>query len=224
MIILEAKNIYKSYFIPVKQEVLKNIDLIIEEKKIVAISGPSGAGKTTLLNMLASIDKPDSGSIKFLGKDINSFNEVELNSFRANNLGFIFQSYNLLTGLTVLENIILPALIINKSREEARSYAIELLNRLNLANKQSYKPSLLSYGEQQRVAICRALINSPKLILADEPTGNLDINNAIITFSLLYSLVKEKNIALIIVTHNTEIIKQVDNIYKLYDGKLIKLQ
>jgi ABC-type lipoprotein export system ATPase subunit len=217
--ILKVENIHKKF--KTKNEeiyVLKGISFELNKGEIAVILGPSGAGKSTLLNIIGTLLKPDSGKILFNNKDILSLNEKELSTFRNKTIGFIFQFYHLFSELTVIENVLLPARIYNK--KYPLNLAMELLEILNLKNKINQMPTDLSCGEQQRVSIARAFINSPELILADEPTGNLDFNNAYMVKELLYKTCKQKNCAMIIVTHNELFTSCADRVFFLKEGGL----
>ncbi len=222
---IELSNIHKSYFnkdAQLEQEVLKGISLKIEQGEALAIIGPSGSGKSTLLNLLGTLDKPTSGSISFDGKELVDINDKDLALFRNQKIGFVFQSHHLLPQLNVLENILLPSIAYGdkKSRKEAEKRAIEWLEELGLSNKVHQFPSNLSGGECQRVAVIRALINQPVLILADEPTGSLDSESADIVGDLLLKLSKEQGAALVLVTHSREIAQKLGEVYELKGGVL----
>ena len=208
--LLSAQNIYKKYG---DLEVLRGIDLLIESAEIVAITGSSGAGKSTLLHIIGTLDKADSGTITINNKNISSFRNTEM--------GFVFQFHHLLTEFTALENVMLPALIAGKKESEAKKYASELLERLGLIDRKDSRPNTLSGGEAQRVAVCRALINQPSIILADEPSGNLDSVNALELHQLFFQLRKDLKQTFIIVTHNEELATMADRKIILKDGKVI---
>ncbi|KPK33336.1 MAG: hypothetical protein AMS24_01360 [Chlamydiae bacterium SM23_39] len=210
-IILEAKNIYKTFD---ETEILSNINLSIKENSSIAIIGASGEGKTTLLHILGTLERPTKGNIYICNKPIKDVNILR-NTF----FGFIFQSYNLFEDLTILENVILPAKI---ARKNYIKKAISLLKELNLENKKDYPTKILSGGEKQRVAIARAFCLDPKIILADEPTGNLDSKNSEKIHHLLLNFVNKKNKSLILVTHDEELASFCDEKFILKRGKLIK--
>ncbi len=216
--LLSAQNIYKKYG---DLEVLRGIDLLIESAEIVAITGSSGAGKSTLLHIIGTLDKADSGTITINNKNISSFSEKQLATFRNTEMGFVFQFHHLLTEFTALENVMLPALIAGKKESEAKKYASELLERLGLIDRKDSRPNTLSGGEAQRVAVCRALINQPSIILADEPSGNLDSVNALELHQLFFQLRKDLKQTFIIVTHNEELATMADRKIILKDGKVI---
>lgn len=202
-------------------EVLKGVDLHIDKGEIVSIVGASGAGKTTLLQILGTLDKADSGDISFLGTNVSQLKRKALSDFRNQNIGFVFQFHHLLPEFTALENIILPALIGNKNKKEAEKRAIDLLTRLGLADRMNHKPSQLSGGEQQRTSVARALINNPQLILADEPSGNLDSENAKELHQLFFDLRKETQQTFVIVTHNDTLADLADRKVIMRDGIVI---
>jgi len=214
---ISGKNIHKSYG---SLEVLKGIDLEISKGEIVSVVGASGAGKTTLLQIIGTLDKPTSGSISFDSQDVSSLNEKRLASFRNMNIGFVFQFHHLLPEFTALENLCIPSFIAGISQKEAKRRAMELLEFLNLANRSEHKPSALSGGEQQRVAVARALMNHPSVILADEPSGNLDSANAKELHNLFFNLRKEFNQTFIIVTHNQELADMSDRKLMMVDGRI----
>ena len=215
---ISGKNIHKSYG---PLEVLKGIDLEINKGEIVSIVGASGAGKTTLLQIIGTLDKPTSGSIKFESQDVNTLSEKKLASFRNMNIGFVFQFHHLLPEFTALENLCIPAFIAGISQKEAKHRAMELLEFLHLTERAEHKPSALSGGEQQRVAVARALMNHPSVILADEPSGNLDSANAKELHKLFFTLREKFNQTFIIVTHNQELADMSDRKLMMVDGRII---
>ncbi|WP_320017672.1 ABC transporter ATP-binding protein [Labilibaculum manganireducens] len=198
--------------------VLKGIDLNITKGEIVSVVGASGAGKTTLLQILGTLDRPDSGKVFFDGVDITSYNEKELSAFRNSNIGFVFQFHHLLPEFTALENVCIPAYIAKKSRSEAIAKAMELLEMLNLGHRMDHKPSELSGGEKQRVAVARALINDPIVILADEPSGNLDSKTRQELHELFFTLRDRFNQTFVIVTHDMELADMSDRKISISDG------
>jgi lipoprotein-releasing system ATP-binding protein len=202
-------------------KVLKGIDLQISEKEVVAVVGASGAGKTTLLQILGTLDNPDSGTIFFDGTDISRLRGKQLASFRNGNIGFVFQFHQLLPEFTALENVCIPAYIAGKGKSEAEGKAAELLGFLNLSDRLEHKPSELSGGEQQRVAVARALINNPSVILADEPSGNLDSENKNELHKLFFRLRDTFNQTIIIVTHDSQLAAMSDRILKIKDGLIV---
>ncbi|MEM9678936.1 MAG: ABC transporter ATP-binding protein [Bacteroidota bacterium] len=218
---ISAKHIHKSYG---DLEVLKGVDISITESEIVSIVGASGAGKTTLLQILGTLDQPDYGENTELiinGISIEALKDKALAGFRNTNIGFIFQFHQLLPEFTALENVCIPAFINNTSKREAEKRAKELLNYLGLADRIHHKPNSMSGGEQQRVAVARALINNPKIILADEPSGNLDSESAEQLHQLFFKLRDEFNQTFIIVTHNQELAEMADRKLTMVDGKIL---
>lgn len=215
---ISGKNIHKSYG---QLEVLKGIDIVITKGEIVSVVGASGAGKTTLLQILGTLDKPTSGSIYFDNQDIATLNEKRLASFRNNNIGFVFQFHHLLPEFTALENLCIPAYIAGLPEKDAKLRAKELLEFLHLTNRADHKPSALSGGEQQRIAVARALMNHPSVILADEPSGNLDSANAKELHQLFFTLRKEFNQTFVIVTHNQELADMSDRKLMMVDGRIL---
>lgn len=213
MIVVE--NLHKTYK---NLEVLRGINLEVKESEIVAIVGASGAGKTTLLHILGSLDKADNGKILINNINILTLTEKKLAVFRNQNIGFVFQFHHLLPEFTALENVSIPALIAKTSKKEALKKAETLLNFLNLSERLTHKPSELSGGEQQRVAVARALINSPKVILADEPSGNLDSENAKELHKLFFKLRSQFGQTFIITTHNKELATLADRVLTIKDG------
>lgn len=214
--ILKAENIQKSYD---DLSILKGIDLEINQNEIVSIIGASGAGKTTLLQILGTLDKPSEGSLNIAGTNPFTLNEKELSSFRNSALGFIFQFHQLLPEFTACENIMLPALIKGINKKEAKEQALELLMKVGLENRAQHKPSELSGGEQQRTAVCRALINKPKIIFGDEPSGNLDTQSSRDLHELFFKLRDDFNQTFVLVTHNKELSAMADRALTMVDGK-----
>ena len=214
--LLKAIRISKDYG---ELSVLKSVDLEIKDKEIVTIVGPSGAGKTTLLHILGTLDTPSLGSqVIFDGVDTTQLNTKELARFRNKNMGFIFQFHELLPEFTALENICLPAWIAHAEKKATEQKALKLLARLGLKERASHKPTELSGGEQQRVAVARALINNPKIIFADEPSGNLDSDNADQLHDLFFELREEQKCSFVIVPHNNELAQRADRSINLIDG------
>ena len=212
---ITAKDIHLSYG---NLEVLKGVNLEIKEGEFVSIVGSSGAGKTTLLQILGSLEKPTSGEIIINNKNISNINNKKLDRFRNQEIGFIFQFHNLLEEFTAIENICLPAFISGKNKRESIKRAQELLELLNLKNRDHHKPNELSGGEQQRVAIARALINSPSIILADEPSGNLDSKNAKQLHKLLLEINEKTNQTIVVVTHSKELSNITSRKLEIRDG------
>ncbi|MGB1452340.1 MAG: ABC transporter ATP-binding protein [Crocinitomicaceae bacterium] len=215
---LKAENIQKSYD---DLSILKGIDLEINQNEIVSIIGASGAGKTTLLQILGTLDKPTEGSLNIAGTNPFTLNEKELSSFRNSALGFIFQFHQLLPEFTACENIMLPALIKGINKKEAKEQALELLMKVGLENRAQHKPSELSGGEQQRTAVCRALINKPKIIFGDEPSGNLDTQSSRDLHELFFKLRDDFNQTFVLVTHNKELSAMADRALTMVDGKFV---
>ena len=214
---IEIKKLYKSFD---EKPILKNINIKIKKNEIVALQGPSGAGKTTLLKAIGSLDNIDSGSIFFDDQDITLFNNQEQCFFRNQSVGFVFQFHNLLPEFSALENITIPALVGGKTMKEASKSALHLLKSLKIDKQANQKPHEMSGGEQQRVAIARALINSPKLILADEPSGNLDSKQSIEMFKLFERIRNEFSTTFLIITHNNHLAKLADRIINIKDGEI----
>lgn len=215
---IEVKGIYKSFG---QLDVLKGIDMTIKKSEIVAIVGRSGAGKTTLLQIMGTLDRPDKGEIWFNGKSITNLREQELSQFRNQNIGFVFQFHQLLPEFTALENVMIPALIGKIKTSEAEMKARQLLSMMQLEERCSHKPAELSGGEKQRVAVARALINNPSIILADEPSGSLDTQNKEDLHNLFFDLRNKLGQTFIIVTHDDALAKRSDRIVHMQDGVII---
>lgn len=216
---LKATNIQKSFG---NLQVLKGIDFSVEKSEIVSIVGSSGAGKSTLLQILGTLDQPDQGNVKFNDTDVFKLKPNNLASFRNKEIGFIFQFHNLLPEFSAFENICIPAFIQGKNGKDLHNYANELMKLLNINERKDHKPSQLSGGEQQRVAVARALINKPSLIFADEPSGNLDSKNAEELHHLFFKLQKELGQAFVIVTHNKDLADMADRKITLQDGQVLQ--
>tara|TARA_B100000427_G_scaffold326365_1_gene334866 strand:- start:1493 stop:2146 length:654 start_codon:yes stop_codon:yes gene_type:complete len=216
--VIIAKNIRKSFS---ALKVLKGVDLEVKKGEVVSIVGSSGAGKTTLLQILGTLDLASSGELTIAGNQIKSLNRNSLADFRNKNIGFVFQFHRLLPEYTALENVMMPAWIAGLSDIEASSQAMTLLNDLGLQNRMDHLPSELSGGEQQRVAVARALVNNPKVLLADEPSGNLDSENASQLHDLFFNLRDKLGITIIIVTHNEELAARADRTLRMADGVII---
>jgi lipoprotein-releasing system ATP-binding protein len=216
---LQAKGIQKSYG---SLPILKGVDLEVKKGEIITIVGASGAGKSTLLHIIGTLDRPDQGSIQLNNVDINSLSPKKLSAFRNEEIGFIFQFHHLLPEFTALENICIPAFIAGKSKKDAEYKAFELLEMLGLSDRANHKPNELSGGEQQRVAVARAMVNDPALILADEPSGNLDSNNAENLHQLFVHLRDTLNQTFVIVTHNENLANLADRKVLMKDGQIIK--
>lgn len=223
-ILIKTENLIKTFTTTkdVKLEILKSISFEIVEGKITVILGASGAGKSTLLHLLGGLDKPDSGKIYFKSENILEFPEKKIAKFRNMNIGFVFQFHHLLPEFTAMENVAIPQMILGTSFRKASERANTILNEVGLADRKNHKPAELSGGEQQRVAVARALANAPQLILADEPTGNLDSLNSQIVSDLIVHLNKKYKMTFVVVTHNLEIQKIADYLYEMKDGKLFK--
>lgn len=214
---LRATGLEKSYG---DLAVLKGIDLSIERGEIVSIVGASGAGKSTLLHILGTLDAPDKGKVTIHNKDVFSQSSRNLATFRNRSIGFVFQFHNLLPEFTALENVMIPGLIASGDERKVKGRAAEILGMLKLKDRMDHKPSALSGGEQQRVAVARAMINSPDLILADEPSGNLDSKNAVDLHNLFFQLRKEIGQTFVIVTHNEQLATMSDRKIELKDGRI----
>ncbi len=212
---IKVENVYKSYG---TLQVLKGVSLEVTEGEVVSIVGASGAGKTTLLQIMGTLDRPDSGKVKIKDVDVTTLSERELSRFRNKNIGFVFQFHNLLPEFTALENVCMPALIGGSTMEKAKKDAMSLLEFLNMTHRASHKPSELSGGEQQRVAVARALMNKPVVVLADEPSGNLDSVNARELHELFFRLRDHYRQTFVIVTHNRELAEMSDRQITIKDG------
>jgi len=224
MNILEARGIEKIYTDVAKPlEVLRGIDFSLSGGKIVGIYGASGSGKSTLLHILGGLDSPSCGSVSSKGRNLDEMNERELSIFRNENIGFVFQFYHLLPEFTALENVMLPVLISGRKKKDAEVLAKEALKQVDLTDRMEHRPQMLSGGEQQRVALARAFVMKPAVIMADEPTGNLDRETGNMIWKHLISLNKKSAVAIIVVTHNRDLIGDLDEAYELADGRLRKL-
>lgn len=213
---ITATNINKSYG---ALQVLRDVSLTIDKGEVVSIVGASGAGKTTLLQILGTLDRPDSGALRYGDTDVTKLKEKELAAFRNRQIGFVFQAHHLLPEFTAVENVMIPALIGGRPQEEARRRAMELLERLHLADRATHKPAAMSGGECQRVSVARALMNDPMVVLADEPSGNLDSRHARELHSLFFELRKELGQTFVIVTHNEELATMADRKITIVDGR-----
>lgn len=215
---IEAQRITKSYG---KLQVLKGIDLSIAKGEVVSIVGSSGAGKTTLLTILGTLDQCDGGTLSICGQEISKLRQRELSAFRNKNIGFVFQFHHLLPEFTALENVCIPAFIARGGKKEAETRAMKLLEMLGVGPRATHKPAELSGGEQQRVAVARALMNEPAVILADEPSGNLDSENAKLLHNLFFQLRDELQQTFVIVTHNDELANMADRKLVMRDGLIV---
>jgi len=222
-IIIKTTGLIKEYEVSKdsKLRVLKGIDVEIYEGEVAAIIGPSGAGKSTLLHLIGTLDKPTGGEIIFDGEDISKLNSNELSAFRSSKIGFVFQFHHLLPEFTALENVAIAGMIAGRPMKQVNEKAMELLREVGLSERAEHKPSELSGGEAQRVAIARALVNSPKVILADEPTGNLDTQNSEDVMKLIFKLREKYNQTFVIVTHNEKFAGMTDRTFKMVDGLIV---
>lgn len=212
---IQIENITKSFG---DLQVLKGVNLSIGKGEVVSIVGPSGAGKTTLLQIIGTLDKPDAGSIRFNGEELTRLGSKRLAAFRNKHIGFVFQFHQLLPEFTALENIVIPALVAGRKRKEAEAEALELLNVLGLSERANHKPAELSGGENQRVAVARALINHPDVVLADEPSGSLDSHNKEELHKLFFELRDRLGQTFIIVTHDERLASYTDRTIRMVDG------
>ena len=218
--IIELKNLTKIYKNGMEFRALDNANLKIKKGEFVAIVGPSGSGKSTLMHMIGLLDTPSSGTLLIDGKDVTSMSDKERSEMRNRMLGFVFQYHHLLPDFTALENVIMPLLIAGKSRKEAQEIAENLLKEVGLEDRMDHKPGELSGGQNQRVAVARALSCSPAIVLGDEPTGNLDTKTGDLIYDLLRRLNREYNQTFIVVTHNENLASKADRVIRLVDGKI----
>lgn len=214
---ISAKGLTKRYG---ELQVLKGIDLTIEQGEVVSIVGASGAGKTTLLQILGTLDTPDNGSLQLGEREVSNLSSSELAAFRNKNIGFIFQFHQLLPEFTAIENVCIPGFIAKRPQAEVKAKAADLLKMLGLEQRMEHKPSALSGGEQQRVAVARSLINDPAVVFADEPSGNLDSKNAEELHNLFFQLREQLNQTFVIVTHNETLADMADRKIRLHDGRV----
>lgn len=215
---LKGKNIYKRYG---SVEVLKGVDIEVGKGEVISIVGPSGSGKSTLLHILGTLDKADMGSVSMNGTEINSLSPKKMAAFRNRHIGFVFQFHHLLPEFTALENVCIPGWLADRKKKEVEEKAKEILHLLNLGHRLENKPNAMSGGEQQRVAVARALINDPDIVFADEPTGNLDSANAKELHQLFFDLKQKFNQTFLIVTHNEELAHLSDRVLHMKDGKIV---
>lgn len=215
---LSTRNLSKSYG---NLRILNGVSIDVGASEIVSITGASGAGKSTLLHILGTLDKPDSGQVLIEGQDVFKLSETKRADFRNRKIGFVFQFHHLLPEFSAIENVCMPALIAGRSMKEAQGRATLLLDRLQLSHRLQHKPSELSGGEQQRIAVARALMNEPRIVLADEPTGNLDSRNSLEFFEFIQALRKEFGQTFVLVTHNEDLAAQSDRILHMVDGKTV---
>ncbi len=205
----------------IEVEALREVNFSVEESDFVLVSGPSGSGKTTLLNVLGCLDRPSSGTVKIFGEDVSSLSDDELSDLRLKTIGFVFQAYNLIPTLTAQENVELPMILLGKGKSERENRARELLRLVGLEKMNRNKPDQLSGGEQQRIAIARALANQPKILLADEPTGNLDSQSSEHVFELLKSINRDLGVTIIVVSHDPEFVHHSRRGVVLVDGRIV---
>lgn len=218
---VKATNLERSFsFDSQHVGVLKGVDLSVQQGELVGVVGASGTGKSTLLQILGGLDRPTSGKVEINGHDIFSLSDDKRTILRGEKVGFVFQYHHLLPEFSAMENVLIPAKIGGKDEKKARRKAVELFESVGLAHRMEHRPGKLSGGEQQRTALIRALINEPILLLADEPTGNLDEKTADEVFRLISKLVKERNLASIVVTHNMRLAEKMDTVYELREGRL----
>ena len=220
--VIETKDLCKIYNQGEHNEVraIEHVNLKVEEGEFLAVIGPSGSGKSTLLHMVGALDKPTRGSVLIDGEDINSMSSDELANIRLNKIGFVFQTFNLISGVSAVDNVLMP-LVPRGVSGSKRRYAKELLHKFGIGKRANHDPSELSGGEKQRVAIARSLINNPKIILADEPTGQLDSKTGKDIIKLMRELNREKNLTFVIVTHDESLLKYVKRVVRLKDGRII---
>ncbi len=223
--ILHCENITKIFNAgEAEVKALQRVNLDVYENELLMLVGPSGCGKTTFVSVLSTLLSFEEGYCEVLGKDINKMSDEEKTAFRGKNIGFVFQSFNLLASLSSIDNVALPLTIAGVSRDEARKCAKEMLNAVNLADKADVKPNNLSGGQQQRVAIARALVHQPKLIICDEPTSSLDHQSGQVVMQLLKKITKEKGVSMIVVTHDNRIYKYADTTAYMEDGMILKVE
>lgn len=221
-IVIECKGIEKTYNDGTRElRILRGVDLYVREGESLAISGPSGVGKSTLLHIMGTLDRPTAGDVYFRGTAYSNTGRAAINKIRNEQIGFVFQFYHLLPEFTALENVMMPAISKGARRADCRARAEELLGKVGLAERMTHKPGMLSGGEQQRVAIARALFNKPSVVLADEPTGNLDETTGVGIVELLWELNRSEKLTLVIVTHDDVLAKQANRWVYMHEGKAI---
>jgi len=221
--VLSASGVVRSFtFDSQKIDILRHVDLDVRPGDFIGVVGASGTGKSTLLQILGGLDRPTGGTVRLRGQDIYSLNDDERSTLRGDSVGFVFQYHHLLPEFSALENVLIPTKITGKNEQASRKKALELFKSVGLEHRLDHRPGKLSGGEQQRTALVRALINDPDILLADEPTGNLDEKTAEEVFGLIKKLVKERNLASVIVTHNMALTANMDVVYELHEGKLRK--
>ncbi|MBI3811383.1 MAG: ABC transporter ATP-binding protein [Nitrospirae bacterium] len=221
---IKITNLTKIFQMPQPLPILKGIDLEITRGELLCIVGASGVGKSTFLHLLGGLDRPTSGAVEFEGQDLFTLNDNQLAAFRNRRIGFVFQFHHLLPEFTAMENAMMPLLIQGQTWDEAARVAADLLSKVGLGERLSHRPGELSGGEQQRVAVARALILKPNLVLADEPTGNLDSHTADDVFALMKDLNKQLGHTFVLVTHNEKLAAQADRIVRMVDGKILEAQ
>lgn len=220
---IKAIDLHKTFKTPQSLQVLKGINLDIEKGELLCIVGASGVGKSTFLHILGTLDRPTNGTVEFEGEDLFRLTDQQLSDFRNRKVGFVFQFHHLLPEFTALENTMMPALIKGERRQEAAQRAMALLAEVGLAERWMHRPGELSGGEQQRVAVARALILQPSLVLADEPTGNLDTHTGEEVFALIKNLNRQRGITFVLVTHNEKLSAQADRVVQMVDGTIEKV-
>jgi len=223
--LIHTENLIKTYDTgSIKYHALQSVDISIGYNEVAAIVGPSGSGKSTLLHLIGGLDRPTSGVVDVDGINLSELSENELADYRSKKVGFVFQFFNLIPYLSAVENLELSMSIARIGKKERRVKALELLKKFGLEPLAKKKPTELSGGEQQRTAIARALVNNPSLVLADEPTGNLDSSSSLVVMDVFRELIEERNVSVVMVTHNLELMKYCDRIIKLRDGKLESME
>ena len=223
--ILKAENICKSY--PTSAgplEVLRDVSLSLKEGELISISGPSGCGKSTLLNILGTLDQPDKGTLEITGKNVALLDDESISRLRSESIGFVFQFHHLLPEFTIAENLMIPQRLLGRSEKTATDRVTELLSKLNLLPRYNHRPNAISGGERQRVALLRALVNEPGIVLADEPTGNLDVETARQLMEMIQNLAKDFNQAFLIVTHNPDVAALCERNLTINEGTVIPAQ